>query len=66
MWEDPIVAEVRRTREKILAEFNYDIAAYTADIIARQEEEKKRGVQYVSPAPRQPERCGAVTRPDAA
>lgn len=48
MWEDPIVAEVRRIREQILAEFDYDIDAYAAHIIAIQEEEKKRGVKYVS------------------
>jgi hypothetical protein len=54
MWEDPIVAEVRRTRENILAEFDYDIRAYAAHIMAVQEENKKRGVTYVSPPPRRP------------
>jgi hypothetical protein len=63
MWKDPIVAEVRRTREKILAEFNYDIRAYAAHIIAIQEEEKKSGVKYASPRPRRTHQGYA---PDAA
>ena len=36
MWEDPIVAEVHRTRERIAARFNYDLDAYFADIRRRQ------------------------------
>ena len=36
MWEDPIVAEVHRTREKLAAEHNFDIAAFFADIRKRQ------------------------------
>ena len=36
MWEDPIVAEVHRTREKLAAEFNFDIAAFFADLRKRQ------------------------------
>ena len=36
MWEDPIVAEVHRTREKLAAEHNYDIKAYFADLRKRQ------------------------------
>lgn len=54
MWVDPIVTEVRRTREKIFAEFNYDVRAYAAHIMAVQEEEKERGVRYASPPPRRP------------
>ena len=50
MWEDPIVAEVRRTREKILAAFDYDLDAYIAHIVAIQEKKKKRGFKYASPA----------------
>jgi hypothetical protein len=53
-WEDPIVAAVRRTREQILAEFNYDVRAYAAHIMSVQNEEKQRGVQYASPPPRRP------------
>jgi hypothetical protein len=36
MWEDPIVAEVHRIREKLAAEFNFDIAAFFADLRKRQ------------------------------
>lgn len=54
-WEDPIVAEVRRAREQILARFEHDIGAYTAHIIAIQEEKKRRGFQYASPRARRPE-----------
>lgn len=32
MWEDPIVAEVHRTREKLAAQYNYDIGAFFADL----------------------------------
>jgi hypothetical protein len=36
MWEDPIVAEVHRTREKLAAEYNFDITAFFADLRTRQ------------------------------
>ena len=36
MWEDPIVAEVHRTREKLAAECNFDIEAFFADVRKRQ------------------------------
>jgi hypothetical protein len=36
MWEDPIVAEVHRAREKLAAECNFDIAAFFADMRKRQ------------------------------
>jgi hypothetical protein len=36
MWEDPIVAEVHRTREKLAAKFDSDIEAIFADIRKRQ------------------------------
>ncbi len=36
MWEDPIVAEVHRTREKLAAECNYDVRAFFADVRKRQ------------------------------
>lgn len=37
MWEDPIVAEVHRIREKLAAEHNFDIGAFFADLRKRQE-----------------------------
>jgi hypothetical protein len=36
MWEDPIVAEVHRTRQKLAAEFNFDVKAIFADLRKRQ------------------------------
>lgn len=32
MWEDPIVAEIRKHREEYAARFNYDIQAIAADL----------------------------------
>jgi hypothetical protein len=36
MWEDPIVAEVHRTREKLAAEHDFDVKAIFADLRERQ------------------------------
>ena len=36
MWEDPIVAEVHRAREKLVAESNFDIDAFFAGVRQRQ------------------------------
>lgn len=36
MWEDPIVAEVHRTREKLSAEYDFDVKAIFADLRKRQ------------------------------
>ena len=36
MWEDPIVAEVRRTREELSAKFGFDLKAIFTDIRDRQ------------------------------
>jgi hypothetical protein len=68
MWEDPIVAEVRRSREKILASFGYDLEAYAAHIMALQEADKKRGVTYARPGTRRINRPAPdeVRQPDAA
>lgn len=46
MWEDPIVAEVHRNREKLAAKFNFDIAAFFADLRKRQ---ASLGSRLVSP-----------------
>jgi hypothetical protein len=37
MWEDPILAEVHRTRAKLAAEHNFDVKAIFADLQRRQE-----------------------------
>ena len=36
MWEDPLVAEVDRTREMLAAKYNFDVEAIFADIRRRQ------------------------------
>jgi hypothetical protein len=42
MWEDPIVADVHRTREKLAAEFDFDVKAILADLRKRQTSLGKR------------------------
>lgn len=49
MWEDPIVADVRRAREELSARFNFDVAAIFADIRNRQ---KALGSRLMSPKKR--------------
>jgi hypothetical protein len=49
MWEDPIAAEVYRTREMPAAKFNYDIDAICADMQKRQ---AALGDRLVSPRTR--------------
>lgn len=36
MWEDPIVSDVRRAREELSAQFDFDVTAIFADIRVRQ------------------------------
>lgn len=36
MWEDPIVAEVHRTRKELAAKFDFDVKAIFADLRKRQ------------------------------
>ncbi len=36
MWEDPIVAAVHRTRQKLAAEHDFDVKAIFADLRKRQ------------------------------
>ena len=49
MWRDPIVAEVRRNREKYAAKFNYDIKAICR---AAREQQKRSNRETVSLPPR--------------
>lgn len=50
MWEDPIVAEVHRTREALAAAFDFDVKAIFADLRMRQ---AALGRRLVSPEERQ-------------
>jgi hypothetical protein len=36
MWEDPIVADIHRTREMLAAEYAFDVRAIFADLRKRQ------------------------------
>jgi hypothetical protein len=45
MWEDPIVAEVRRAREAHAAQFNNDLLAIYRDLKLQ---ERKSGRKFVS------------------
>jgi hypothetical protein len=49
MWEDPIVAEVRRIREQLSEQFDYDVKAIFADLRQRQ---AALGARLVSPRKR--------------
>lgn len=44
IWQDPIVAEVRKVKERLAAKFNYDIDAMFRDLRAQ---EKTSGHRYV-------------------
>jgi uncharacterized protein (DUF1800 family) len=50
MWEDPIVAEVHRTRKKLAEKFDFDVNAIVADIRKRQAALGSRLVSLVKPA----------------
>lgn len=49
MWEDPIVAEVRRVRAAHAARFNNDLMAIYRDL---KREEQKSGREFASYPPR--------------
>ena len=49
MWEDPIVAEVRKIREAHAAQFNYDLRAIYQDL---KRQEQTSGRIFVSYPPR--------------
>jgi hypothetical protein len=49
MYDDPIVAEVRKTRAQHAAKFHYDLEAIYRDL---KEKERASGRKYVRYAPR--------------
>lgn len=55
MWQDPIVAEIRKIRDDYAKQFNYDLDAMIRDL---KEFEKKAGLRVVrlSPKPFEPNR----------
>ena len=48
MTTDPIIEELHQTREKLAAQFNYDVFAIVADIQA-QEQQENRPLVTLSP-----------------
>jgi hypothetical protein len=52
MHENPIVEEVHRIREKMLAEYNGDLRALMRDMRRRTEEAARAGRKVVKLAPR--------------
>jgi hypothetical protein len=63
MWEDPIVEEVRRVREKLAAQFNFDVDVIFADLQKRQ---SKLGERLIKPKERRAEPPAAPDRDSAA
>jgi hypothetical protein len=49
MWEDPIVAEVHRTRKELAEKFDFDVQAIVADIRKRQAALGSRLVSLAKP-----------------
>ena len=52
MLDDPIIAELRATREAHAAKFNFDFDKISADLRARQELAKQAGRAFVTLPPR--------------
>ena len=51
MWNDPIVEEVRNTRNEHAKKFNYDLNAIAADLKKQQKASKRK---FVTLPPRKP------------
>ena len=57
-WEDPIVAEVHAIREKMMAEYNFDVRAFMDDMMRRQEGSTRAFVTGETKRRRVPRRQG--------
>jgi len=60
MYENPIVDEVHRIREQMLAEYNGDLRALIGDARRRTEEAARAGKKVYSPPPRNPKQVDEV------
>ena len=49
IWQDPVVAEVRKVKERLAAKFNFDVVAMLRD---QQQREKSYGSRLVSFEPK--------------
>ena len=63
MWEDQIVADVRRVREELSAQFDFDVKAIFADLRNRQAALGGRLVSREKPAEQRPESASAMAEP---
>ena len=54
MTYDPVVEEVRRVRQQIFAEYNYDLKAMFKDLMRRQAQSQKAGVKFATPPQQKP------------
>jgi hypothetical protein len=52
MTEDPIIEEVRRAREELLAKFNYDLIALVKHLQEKTEEARRAGRKVMSLPPK--------------
>lgn len=62
MWEDPIVQEVRREREKLSAPFDFDVHAIFDDLRKRQ---GTHGAKLIRPKDREAAEHGAAPDRDS-
>jgi hypothetical protein len=60
-WEDPIVAEVRKTRQEIFARFNHDLDAYFEYLGTAEAEDRRRSIRYSDRPLAQPRRIAPDT-----
>jgi len=57
MWEDPIVAEVRKIRDRHAAAFNYDLDAIFQDL---KKQEKKSRRSFIAFPSKQAAHCAKI------
>lgn len=62
MNENPIVEEIHRTREQLLAEFNDDFDAFVTEMQRRTSDMARAGVKVVPLPPHRPENWTAPTK----
>ena len=60
MNENEILSEIHRVREDIARECGYDVRRLYNYVREREREAAKRGVEFVSPAPREKETAYAL------
>jgi len=59
MWEDPIVAEVRKVREDYAAQFNFDLQALCRALKEREQRDPRPKISF----PPKPAKLVRKTRP---